>query len=55
MDIPSYRRRNNPDYDRLLRYYSTGREISETIEITEDQMATSIDLGEYQLDHRECR
>lgn len=34
MDIPSYRRKANPDYEYLLRWYSDGVVLEETFELT---------------------
>ena len=56
MDIPSWRRKNNPDYDSLVRSSATGRTVTEMIEITSDDiLSKQISFDTIKLDHQECR
>lgn len=55
MDIPSYKRENNPDYEGLLRYYDTGHSFDESVTVNDSAMTETVDLGRYELDHQDCR
>ena len=55
MDIPQFRRENNPDYAQLVNWYATGREHTLDITVDEDDAGTALDLGHFELEHEDCR
>ncbi len=54
MDIPEFRRENNPDYERLVDLYATGREHTHDVTIQGDDAGSELDVGHFELDHEAC-
>lgn len=54
MDIPESERENNPDYRALLTDYGTGRVVSESFEVTAEDVDETVSIGEVEIEHEQC-
>ena len=55
MEIPSFERRNNPDYARLASRYATGRTLEQPLLVSPEDVPNELNLEPQTLDHTRCR